>query len=220
VLALAGFDDGSGPVLVAGGDFAIAGGIAASHIAQWNGTSWAPLGAGLGDPVLALTAFDDGRGNALHAGGFFTTSPAGDSYLAKWGCTLPIGARTFGASSPGCAGALAVGATSSPQIGNSAFAVTCSNAPPTAPGVFLAGLPLMSPLPFQATQIWVSPILSPGITSTPLGTGFLPLPIPADSAFIGVAFALQFLWIGPNAPPPCPPLAVSASNGMVLTIQP
>ncbi|MBN2227120.1 MAG: hypothetical protein JW763_07115 [candidate division Zixibacteria bacterium] len=30
--------------LIAGGDFTLAGGISASHIAAWNGSSWASLG--------------------------------------------------------------------------------------------------------------------------------------------------------------------------------
>ena len=41
--------------------------------------------------VYALETFDDGSGSgqALFAGGWFTESPAGDSYLAKWGCPAP-----------------------------------------------------------------------------------------------------------------------------------
>jgi len=86
---LAVFDDGSGagPELYAGGLFTSAGGLAASRIAKWDGTSWSPLGSGMNDWVVALTTFDDGSGPALYAGGRFTVSPAGDSYIAKWqGC--------------------------------------------------------------------------------------------------------------------------------------
>ena len=36
--------------------------------------------------AFALGAWDDGDGPALYVGGDFLTSPAGDSYLAKWGC--------------------------------------------------------------------------------------------------------------------------------------
>jgi len=83
--ALAAFDDGSGPALFVGGSFSTAGGVPASNIARWNGTSWSAVGAGADGTVLALAAFDDGSGPALHAGGDFTNaggSPA--SHVAKW----------------------------------------------------------------------------------------------------------------------------------------
>jgi len=92
VLALTVFDDGTGagPALYAGGSFTTAGGVAASRIAKWDGASWSPLESGVfggTQLVRALTVFNDGSGLALYAGGEFTTSPAGDSYLARWqGC--------------------------------------------------------------------------------------------------------------------------------------
>jgi len=64
--------------------------MAANKIAKWNGSSWAALGSGLGSgsstSVAALTVHDDGGGPALYAGGDFAVSPAGDSFIAKWGC--------------------------------------------------------------------------------------------------------------------------------------
>jgi hypothetical protein len=90
--ALAVFDDGSGAALYAGGTFTSAVGVAANSIAKWNGSSWSALGSGVNGTVNALTVFDDGSGPALYAGGSFNVSPAGDSFLAKWGCPpLPFG---------------------------------------------------------------------------------------------------------------------------------
>ena len=45
----------------------------------------------MNDWVNALTAYDDGSssGAALVAGGYFLSSPAGDSFIAKWGCAAP-----------------------------------------------------------------------------------------------------------------------------------
>ena len=79
VQALAVFDDGGGPALYAGGGFTIAGGVPASRIAKWDGTSWSPLGTGMSVPsgspaVFSLAVFDDGTGPALYAGGEFTTA--------------------------------------------------------------------------------------------------------------------------------------------------
>jgi len=62
----------SGSDLYVGGNFAIAGGIPASFIAQWDGSSWSPLGSAIGSPVLALAV----SGTDLYAGG--------DSTMAKW----------------------------------------------------------------------------------------------------------------------------------------
>ncbi|MBI1380000.1 MAG: hypothetical protein GC161_02785 [Planctomycetaceae bacterium] len=92
VRALAVADLGSGPELFATGGFTMAGGSPVGRIARWNGTSWLPLGGGLGMPFsasdqggLALAAFDDGSGPALYVGGDFTAAQSGHAqYLARW----------------------------------------------------------------------------------------------------------------------------------------
>jgi hypothetical protein len=71
----------SGGTLFAGGNFTTAGGSTATNIAQWNGSSWSPLGSGLNSDVLALAV----SGGTLYAGGYFTTaggSAAND--IAQW----------------------------------------------------------------------------------------------------------------------------------------
>ncbi|MFI4915853.1 MAG: GC-type dockerin domain-anchored protein [Phycisphaerales bacterium JB060] len=71
--------------LYVGGSFTSIGGMPASHIARWDGSSWSPLGDGLDGPVYAIAEFDDGTGPALYAGGWFTQAggqPA--SGIAKW----------------------------------------------------------------------------------------------------------------------------------------
>jgi len=45
VRALAGFDDGSGPALFAGGEFTMAGDVGTNNIAKWDGNRWATVGA-------------------------------------------------------------------------------------------------------------------------------------------------------------------------------
>ncbi len=72
--ALAVFDDGSGPALYVGGRFTSAGGVPASCIAKWNGTTWSALGSGTNLDVRALEVFDDGSGPALYVGGIFSTA--------------------------------------------------------------------------------------------------------------------------------------------------
>ncbi len=61
--------DGASGVLYAGGEFASAGGNAATNIAAWDGAAWSALGDGLPGAVTALAMFDDGNGDLLYAGG-------------------------------------------------------------------------------------------------------------------------------------------------------
>jgi trimeric autotransporter adhesin len=76
--------DGAGPappVLVVGGLFSFAGGVAANRIAMWDGAFWQPLGTGMDAGVGALAVYN----SELIAGGQFTTAggvPA--SAIARW----------------------------------------------------------------------------------------------------------------------------------------
>ncbi|MBX3464390.1 MAG: delta-60 repeat domain-containing protein [Planctomycetes bacterium] len=78
--ALATLPDGR---LVAAGEFSAIGGVAASRIAAWDGSSWAPLGGGIsGGSVFGLAVLSSG---ALVAGGSFTTAGgAPASRIARW----------------------------------------------------------------------------------------------------------------------------------------
>jgi len=93
VWALAVYDDGSGPALYVGGDFATAGGLTVNHIARWDGSEWSalsgPSATGLdGWSVYALAVFDDGSGSALYAGGLFTTAGGLTvNSIARWNGT-------------------------------------------------------------------------------------------------------------------------------------
>ena len=83
------FDDGTGPKLYVGGTFETAGGVSASNVAAWDGTSWTALGTGVDAQVEALCVFDDdGPGPnppALYVGGGFSTAGGvAVSNLARW----------------------------------------------------------------------------------------------------------------------------------------
>jgi len=85
VSSLAVFDDGNGPALYAGGNFIVAGGVPANHIAKWDGSSWSAVGDGIDGGVSALTVFDDGSGLALYAAGAFTTAGGvSANNIARW----------------------------------------------------------------------------------------------------------------------------------------
>jgi hypothetical protein len=114
VLALAVFDDGSGPALYAGGTFTQAGGIPANGIAKWDGSSWSPLGDGVTNSniysVIALQVFDDGTGPALYAGGQFTHAGGKPAVgIARWdGSTWSALGSGIGTASNSFVEALAV----------------------------------------------------------------------------------------------------------------
>jgi hypothetical protein len=89
VYALARFDDGTRPLLIAGGDFTRIDGAPTDFLAGWDGTTWTSLGGGVGGGALplvfALAQFDDVFGSALYVAGTFTTAggvPAAN--IARW----------------------------------------------------------------------------------------------------------------------------------------
>ena len=170
VRALAVFDDGSGPALYAAGAFQYADGLPANSIARWNGSAWSALGGGLqtyGQPFFAdpvsFAVFDDGSGPALILGGNFGSSPAGDSYLAKWcnpaGCGAPGsvvcepgvgGVSACPCSNPpsgsgrGCDNSSATGGAALGAVGHSSLAhdtlvFTTSGETPSALSIVLQG---------------------------------------------------------------------------------
>jgi trimeric autotransporter adhesin len=71
----------SGGSIYAGGSFTNSGSLIVSNLAVWNGSTWAPLGGGVGGVVFGLAA----NGGLLYAGGSFTQAgsvPA--NYIAAW----------------------------------------------------------------------------------------------------------------------------------------
>ena len=83
-LAVAGNGD-----VYAGGFFMMAGGVAASRVARWNGTAWNPLGTGAANGVSGVVLVLAVAGNGdVYAGGFFTQAGAvGANNVARWNGT-------------------------------------------------------------------------------------------------------------------------------------
>jgi hypothetical protein len=72
--------DGSGNVYV-GGWFTVIGRVVANYIAEWNGSAWSVLGAGMDSGVYALAL----SGTTLYAGGEFTKAGGVTANcIAKW----------------------------------------------------------------------------------------------------------------------------------------
>jgi hypothetical protein len=90
VRALCVFDpDGPGPhpdLLIAGGNFSVAGGQQAWYIAAWDGQSWSPLGPGTSKRVNDLEVWGD---KLAVAGWFLEAGGYANPYVARWGCGAP-----------------------------------------------------------------------------------------------------------------------------------
>ena len=71
--------------LVAGGTFWAAGGVAAKHVARWNGQNWFGFGSGMSHPVHALAALPNG--DVVATGDFTTAGGVAANHLARWNGT-------------------------------------------------------------------------------------------------------------------------------------
>ncbi|HKB14494.1 MAG TPA: hypothetical protein VKF62_00430, partial [Planctomycetota bacterium] len=155
------------------------------------------------------------------AGAYDTSFNGGfqDAYVTKLDL-LPAGASAYGASTPGCAGVLAVGVTSWPQVGNASFALTCTNGPANGFGFlgFSTG-GLATPLVFGGLAVWIDPFapffFEVVVPSNALGAAEIPIAIPANPALAGLQVFVQFAW-----PDGCASGGFSASNALAITVQP
>jgi len=218
--ALCVFDEGTGggPALYAGGLFTTAGGLSAKSIARWDGQGWSALSGGMQAGVYALAAFDDGSTvvPALYAGGGFALSPAGDSYLAKWGCPAIE-------ASPGCFGnPAALTSSSAPALGSTFDVSVASDNLATGLGLLFLGsdgadaagcgflapglgelLLALAPLPHQI-----------GSGALSAGSVAFALPVPDDAALVGAKVAFQGAIVGLFDPG----LPIELSNALLVTI--
>lgn len=89
--------------LIAGGFFDSAGGQPTSCIAQWNGSSWLPMGSGVAPTYfynggIGVTSMVIYNGNLIVAGGFLNAGVANTASIAQWNGTTwqTVGGGTKG----------------------------------------------------------------------------------------------------------------------------
>lgn len=69
----------------AGGRFSVAGGVAASRIARWNGSSWSALGTGIqGSGNFSVSGLTEIAGNIYASGNFTGAGGVAVNRVAKW----------------------------------------------------------------------------------------------------------------------------------------
>ncbi len=131
---------------------------------------------------------------------------------------LPSGVDRIGTSSHGCNGALALGASDWPQIGNASFALSSTNGPANAMGLLMfSSNVLPQPLIVGGALVWPDPTaaltLLP-VSSNDVGFAEVPLRMPADATLAGLTVFTQFLW--PNN---CPPNTVATTAAARIVVQ-
>jgi hypothetical protein len=73
--------------LVVGGNFSNAGGVGANNIARWNGSSWFPLGLGVGGGQIEVKALAEYNGELYAAGSFTSADGNAVAHIARWNGT-------------------------------------------------------------------------------------------------------------------------------------
>jgi hypothetical protein len=133
------------------------------------------------------------------------------------------GLQRFGKSTPGCTGLVLLRGTAMPQMGNVGFGLLSTNTPASSVGALLLGVrPLPSGVVFAGAELLVDPnggVILP-VASSDLRRADLPIPIPSNPGLVGGTIYAQTVWLGATMPSPCPPLGVSASFGLRITVQP
>ncbi len=74
-----------GSEVYVGGQFSSAGGVSASNIAKWNGSSWSALGGGVSIPDFSSVTAIAVIGNEVYVGGYFSIAGGvSANNIAKW----------------------------------------------------------------------------------------------------------------------------------------
>ncbi|HEX6811926.1 MAG TPA: LamG domain-containing protein [Planctomycetota bacterium] len=131
--------------------------------------------------------------------------------------TTPVMATAWGASTPGCLGNMLLAPTCAAQVGNNAFGVMCTRTPAQAIAIWGATLGVLPVgVPLLGVDIWLDPTVLVTFTAFANGLGAMRLgfPIPAGAP-IGFQLALQGIVLDP-----CGSMGFTASNAMLVAIQP
>lgn len=215
VWALAALPDGS---LVAGGEFATAGGLPAKGIARWNGSSWSALGSGLNGSPEAFAVLADGR--LAIAGSFSIAGGWAAPNLALVVPTCPATAVPSGVGCSGTGGPMVLAATRLPWLGGT-FASHCSGMAPNALAAGVTGLfPQSTPLSnfhpaAGAACLSLASVDAVALLLPVAGSVTYQFTLPPDPALAGVTLYNQVLQIETGAGGSVTWLG--GSNALVLT---
>lgn len=138
-----------------------------------------------------------------------------------------VGAVPYGAGTPGCSGPQALAATSSPVLGNPAFALRSDHSPASALGLIafagaadVAGSDPLGVGLLLHVQPGAAFFVLDVLPSDGSGVGSYAFAIPASPPLAGIALYAQTVWAWD--PAVCAPSAIgwSSSAGLAITLQP
>jgi FG-GAP repeat len=192
--------------------------LKASNAQSSDHFGWAV--AASGELVVATSIFEASSATGVNGNQADNSLSSGAAYLFDLG--LGLGVQSYGTGTVGCNGAQILGVNQAPMIGSPAFALTCSNAPPSSAGFgVLATAPdLLGSDPFGlGVLLHIDPLstalLSLPFSSDALGNGLAPAAIPNNPALVGKTLYAQVLWAWTTCS--LPPFNLSTSNGLALT---
>lgn len=139
----------------------------------------------------------------------------------------PIGLTKYGVGTAGCDGSHDLNGNASPKVGSPYFALVATNAPPVSLGlgVVTDSQDLLGSDPFGiGVTLYVdffaaTEVLSLDFVSDSTGHATAAAPVPNSPLLVGKSYYGQaiFVWIWPCV---LPPLNLSSSNGLTITLQP
>jgi hypothetical protein len=141
------------------------------------------------------------------------------------------GISLYGTGTPGCAGALGVGANTTSHVNTPGLAFTCTNAPARALGLGLitnaqdltGSDPFFLGIFLHVDLFTTTELLALDFVSDPQGNGFVPAPTPNIPALAGLTFYFQGIWIEsvPSGQACSPsPFHLTSTRGLAVTVQP
>ncbi len=153
------------------------------------------------------------------------TSLHGTGSLAN-GFTYSDAVASYGTGTPGCAGPQAMGFVSCPTLGNAAFALTCSAAPPSSLGLgLLTDAPdIAGSDPFglgvllHVDLFGALEVNALDVVSDAAGLGTVATPVPNLPSLAGKHYYMQVLWAWSSCA--LPPYGLSTSNALDIRIDP
>lgn len=195
VWSLATLPDGT---LVAGGEFADAGGLPANGIARWNGNAWSAIGSGLNGAPEAFGVLPDGR--LAMAGTFAIAGGAAAGNVALVTPTCPATAVPSGVGCAGSGGPMVLEATALPWLGGT-FRSLCSGMAANSLAASLIGLgPQNTPLSALhpaagATCQWLASADAATLLLPFAGLARQQFALPANPGLVGVTLYHQVLQV-------------------------
>ncbi|MBM3977157.1 MAG: VCBS repeat-containing protein [Planctomycetes bacterium] len=140
----------------------------------------------------------------------------------------PAGISAYGTGTSGCLGAIGMGASSAPKLGNGSFALIATNAPPQGLGLgAFAAVPDFagSSALLPGLVLHVDPLAGPyalfALQSSVAGVGRKVLPVPNDAQLLGASVHAQTYWL--ELPPlgcTSASLPFASSRGLSIAFQP